>query len=271
MSASENSIKKIIGKTDIDFSKLERVDASQPGDVKIITYFDSLYPAGLRDLSDAPPLLWYRGTIPANRSVAIVGTRNADDWGKRTTRLLARKCGDSGISVVSGLALGIDTEAHVGCLETTTPTIAILACDVRHPTPKTNTKLSEQIIEKGGCLIAEVPPGTITESFALVARNRLQAAWAQKLVVTQCGVPSGTLHTVKAAIELGREVISLTPPNDAVGSQYEGNWHLAERLNFDSKILGGSKKFQDSIKDRKHGADSMIGSASEIESFLRDA
>jgi DNA processing protein len=271
MSASENSIKKIIGKTDVDFSKLERVDASQPDDVKIITYFDSLYPAGLRDLSDAPPLLWYRGTIPANRSVAIVGTRNADDWGKKTTRLLARKCGDSGISVVSGLALGIDTEAHVGCLETTTPTIAILACDVRHPTPKTNTKLSEQIIEKGGCLIAEVPPGTITESFALVARNRLQAAWAQKLVVTQCGVPSGTLHTVKAAIELGREVISLTPPNDAVGSQYEGNWHLAERLNFDSKILGGSKKFQDSIKDRKHGADSMIGSASEIESFLRDA
>jgi DNA processing protein len=271
MSASDNSIKKIIGKTEVDFSKLERVDASQPDDVKIITYFDSLYPVGLRDLPDAPPLLWYRGIIPTNRSVAIVGTRNADEWGKRTTRLLARKCGDSGISVVSGLALGIDTEAHVGCLETITPTIAILACDVRHPTPKTNTKLSEQIIEKGGCLIAEVPPGTVTESFALVARNRLQAAWAQKLVVTQCGVPSGTLHTVKAAIELGREVISLTPPNDAVGSQYEGNWRLAERFNFDGKILGGSKKFQDSLKDRKYGADSIIGSASEIENFLRDA
>ncbi len=268
LGASESSIKKIIGKSEVDFSKLEKVDASQPDDVKIITYFDSLYPGGLRDLPDAPPLLWYRGTIPENRSIAIVGTRAADDWGKSTTRLIARKCGEKGISVVSGLALGIDTEAHIGCLETATPTIAILACDVRYPTPKTNGKLSEQIIEGGGCLVAEVPPGTQTESFGLVARNRIQAAWAQKLIVTQCGVPSGTLHTIKAAMELGREVISLIPPQDVKGSQYEGNFRLAERFNFDGKILGGSKRFQESIRNRKYGADRIIGSTSEIEEFL---
>ena len=208
--------------------------------------------------------------IPTNKSLSIVGTRNADDWGRSTTRLLAKMCGEHGYTVVSGLALGIDTEAHLGCLESNSPTVAILACDVRFPTPKSNSTLAEDILEKGGCLIAEVPPGSETESFALVARNRLQAAWSQGLIVTQCGIPSGTLHTVRFALELGRKLIVLSPPIDAEGSQYAGNWNLVDEFKFDSRILGGTKKFQETVQVRKRGADISIGSISEFEKYLEN-
>lgn len=263
-------IQKVIGKTSINLEKLERVDASQPDDVKILTYFDPLYPSGIRDLEDPPPLLWYRGSVPEIKSVSIVGTRNPDEWGRKTTRLIARKSSEKGFAVVSGLALGIDTEAHKGCLEAEAPTIAILACDVRFPTPKSNRQLSEEIIERGGCLIAEVPLGSETESFALVARNRLQAAWGQSLIVTQCGIPSGTLHTVRNAIELGRQVVTVKPPEGAEGNQYEGNRHLIEESNFDVTFLGGSKKFRESLRNRTHGADLVLNSVSEIENYFEN-
>lgn len=269
--ASEVEIRQVIGKNSVDFGKLSKLDANQPDDVKILTYFDSTYPAGLRDLSDAPLLLWYRGVVPTNKSLAIVGTRNADDWGKSTTRLLAKMCGDFGFAVISGLALGIDTEAHLGCLESSTPTVGILACDVRFPTPKSNSKLASEILEKGGCLIAEVPPGSETESFALVARNRLQAAWSQGLIVTQCGIPSGTLHTVRFAMELGRKLIVLEPPINSQGSQYEGNINLSQEFKFDSRILGGSNKFQESVRARTRAADVVVNSVSKFEEFLENA
>lgn len=269
--ASDLEIQKVIGKNSVDFGGLEKIDSTAPDDVKILTYFDPAYPPGLRDLPDAPLLLWYRGIIPENKSLAIVGTRNADDWGRTTTRLFAKMCGDHDFAVISGLALGIDTEAHLGCLESSTPTVAILACDVRQPTPKSNSKLAEVILEKGGCLIAEVPPGSETESFALVARNRLQAAWAQGLIVTQCGVPSGTLHTVRFAMELGRKLVVLEPPKDAQGSQYEGNIGLTQDYRFDSRILGGSNGFQNSVRTRPRGADITINSVSKFEDFLKNA
>lgn len=270
LNASSDEIQNVLGKTNFDLKKLVRKDASQPDDVKLLTYFDPKYPNGLRDLSDPPLLLWYRGVIPDNKSLAIVGTRNADEWGKKTTRVLAKICGENGFAVVSGLALGVDTEAHLGCLETSLPTIAILACDVRNPTPKSNLNLAEQIIEQGGCLVAEVPPGSETESFALVARNRLQAAWSQGLLVTQCGIPSGTLHTVRFAMEIGRPVVVLRPPTESKGEQYAGNWNLTEEGRFDSKILGGTRKFQDRIHKRKFGADVVINSKSEFEVFLKN-
>jgi DNA processing protein len=236
----------------------------------LTSYYEVDYPTGLRDLDDAPLFLWYRGNIPTQKAMAIVGTRNIDPWGISTTRQLAKMAGDSGFVVVSGLALGVDTEAHRGCLESGMPTVAILACDVRFPTPKANKALSEEIVNSGGCLIAEVPPGTETESHALVSRNRLQAAWAETLLVTQCGIPSGTLHTVRFAMELHRPVAVLRPPADARGEQYAGNWNLTEDYKFDSRILGGTKSFQDSVQSRITGADTVVGSVSEFEKFLED-
>jgi DNA processing protein len=266
--ASESEIASVVGKVKASFKNIKASNPVLDGDVFITTYFDSEYPPGLRDLSDPPLILWYRGSIPKQKSISIVGTRNIDDWGRSTTRKLAQMAGEAGFAVVSGLALGVDTEAHIGCLATTSPTVAILACDVRFPTPKSNANLANQILEAGGCLIAEVPLGATTEAHSLISRNRLQAAWSQSLLVTQCGIPSGTLHTVRFALELERTLVVLKPPHEARGEQYEGIRNLTDDYKFDSRILGGSKKFQESNQGKTRGADIVIGSISEFEKYL---
>lgn len=238
-------------------------------DVDVVTYFDQEYPSGFKDLKDAPLLLWVRGEIPRARGISIVGTRNADEWGKKQTYEISRIAAESGLTVISGLALGIDTQAHIGCLDGNGITVAIIACDVRFPTPKSNLLLAERILENGGCLIAEVPPGTQTESGNLIARNRLQAAWSSALVVTQSGVPSGTLHTVRFALELNRELVVLKPKENSNKDDYAGNYQLINEFNFDSRILNGSKEFQLRISSKKPCADVILESSEDFISYIK--
>jgi DNA protecting protein DprA len=269
-SADSLEIKSVVGTSKLDFSRVEPRFPMTEDDVQTVGYFDSNYPPGLRDLRDAPIVLWYRGNIPTQKSIAIVGTRNADDWGKSTTRRISKVASSHGLAVISGLALGVDTEAHIGCIEGGSPTVAILACDVRRPSPKSNSAMADEIILNGGCLIAEVPLGTSTEGRNLVARNRLQAAWAQSLLVTQSGIPSGTLHTVRFALELSRKLLVLKPPPNVHKSQYEGNIALTSEFGFDLNILGGTKEFKEKLTKMKKVTDLDIGSISDFERFLVD-
>jgi predicted Rossmann fold nucleotide-binding protein DprA/Smf involved in DNA uptake len=162
--ASPLELEQVAGCGKVDFNLLKYSHIPENNGVQIVTYFDESYPLGFKDLKDAPLLLWVRGKIPKVKSVSIVGTREADDWGKQRTFEISRMSAENGYVVVSGLALGIDTQAHLGCLQGNGTTVAILACDVRFPTPKSNSQLADRIIENGGCVIAEVPPGTETES-----------------------------------------------------------------------------------------------------------
>ena len=253
----------------VDFSNLKYSSIQENSGVKVVTYFDDEYPIGFKDLSDAPLLLWVRGEIPKSKSVSIVGTRDADDWGKQRTFEISRIAAENGNVVVSGLALGIDTQAHLGCLESKGKTVAILACDVRFPTPKSNIALADRILENNGCVIAEVPPGTETEAGNLIARNRLQAAWSSTLIVTQSGVPSGTLHTVRFALELGRKLLVLEPQKGADRESYAGNYQLIGESVFDSKILGGSKEFQNLINKKKLCADLIIKSTKDFSNYIK--
>ena len=253
----------------VDFSYLKYTPIQENIGVKVVTYFNDNYPTGFKDLKDAPLLLWVRGQIPESKSVSIVGTRDADDWGKQRTFEISRMAAEAGNVVVSGLALGIDTQAHLGCIEGKGKTVAILACDVRFPTPKANLGLAEKILENDGCLIAEVPPGTDTEASNLIARNRLQAAWSNSLIVTQSGVPSGTLYTVRFALELGRKLLVLEPQKGADRGSYAGNYQLIGESVFDSKILGGSKEFQNLINKRQPCADFKIKSMEDFFNYIK--
>ena len=253
----------------VDFSNLKYSSIQENSGVKVVTYFDDEYPIGFKDLSDAPLLLWVRGEIPKSKSVSIVGTRDADDWGKQRTFEISRIAAENGNVVVSGLALGIDTQAHLGCLESKGKTVAILACDVRFPTPKSNIALADRILENNGCVIAEVPPGTETEAGNLIARNRLQAAWSSTLIVTQSGVPSGTLHTVRFALELGRKLLVLEPQQGASRESYAGNYQLIGESVFDSKILGGSKEFQNRIRNKKPCADFVLKNTDDFLNYVK--
>ena len=253
----------------VDFSNLKYSSIQENSGVKVVTYFDDEYPIGFKDLSDAPLLLWVRGEIPKSKSVSIVGTRDADDWGKQRTFEISRIAAENGNVVVSGLALGIDTQAHLGCLESKGKTVAILACDVRFPTPKSNIALADRILENNGCVIAEVPPGTETEAGNLIAGNRLQAAWSSTLIVTQSGVPSGTLHTVRFALELGRKLLVLEPQKGADRESYAGNYQLIGESVFDSKILGGSKELQNRIRNKKPCADFVLKNTDDFLNYVK--
>jgi DNA processing protein len=266
--ASPLELEQVASCGKVDFKHLKFFPVQESNGVKVVTYFDDDYPTGFKDLRDAPLLLWVRGKIPKSKSVSIVGTRNADNWGKQRTFEIARMAAENGNVVVSGLALGIDTQAHLGCLEGNGKTVAILACDVRFPTPKSNFELAERILEDSGCVIAEVAPGTETEAGNLIARNRLQAAWSDTLIVTQSGVPSGTLHTVRFALDLGRKLLVLEPQQGADREAYAGNLQLIGESVFDSKILGGSKEFQNRISSRKIIADITLKKPEDFLKYL---
>lgn len=117
--------------------------------------------------------------------------------------------------------------------------------------------------------MAEVPPGTETESGNLIARNRLQAAWSKSLIVTQSGVPSGTLHTVRFALELGRKILVLEPQKGADREAYAGNYQLISESVFDSKILGGSKVFQNQISKKLPCADLVIKNPEDYLNYIK--
>jgi len=267
--ASPLELEQVANCGKVDFSNLKYSSIQESDSVKVVTYFDDNYPSGFKDLRDAPLLLWVRGQIPKSKSVSIVGTREADDWGKQRTFEISQMSAENGFVVVSGLALGIDTQAHLGCLEGNGTTVAILACDVRFPTPKSNSQLADKIIENGGCVIAEVPPGTETEAGNLIARNRLQAAWSDALIVTQSGVPSGTLHTVRFALELGRKLLVSEPQIESNKESYAGNYQLISEGNFDSKILGGNKEFQNLINQKRPCADLILRNPDDFLNYLK--
>lgn len=253
-----------------DFSELGNLPIHEYQNLNIVSYFDDHYPPGLRDLNDSPVFLWYRGKLPTTEAISIVGTRKSDARSNAIASKVAEIASKKDVAVVSGLALGIDTKAHEGCLSTNGTTVAILACDVRSPSPTQNRDLAEQILESGGCLVSEMPPGSSTNAGQLIARNRLQAAWSKSLVVVQSGIPSGTLHTVRNALQLKRKLIVVAPPENSFVSGYEGNLQLIDPLQFDVRILGGSIEFQNRIEKNKMVADYVIRSESDFEKTLSD-
>lgn len=270
--ANPDSVSKFLRGAKLDISTMRESDATPPDGVTLITFFDDNYPNGLRDLSNPPPVLWYKGVIPSSPSTAVVGTRNPSQSGRNFAHQSGEIASELGIALVSGLALGIDTAAHQGSLTNNAVNVAVLACDVRYPTPKSNVKLAESILENGGCLVAEVPPGTTTESRNLVARNRIQAAWARNLIMAECGIPSGTLHTVRFALEIGRPVGVYVSEHQTAGEEsWSGNLALTSNLGCDPLILGGSKAFQERVQLRKPCADVLISSKERLTEFIGSA
>jgi DNA processing protein len=269
-SATAEELYQVSKVKDLDISELEPRDPGSDTGVEVITYFSDEYPNQLRDLADAPPVLWYRGKLPTVPMTAIVGTRAPSPWGSVLAKHIAHKSAEEGIGVVSGLALGIDTQAHEGALEAGGITVAILACDVRNPSPDSNVDLAERIIASGGALISEVPFNTRTEPRTLVARNRIQAALANSLVMVECGVPSGTLHTVRFAFEMGRKVAVCEPPRDQANAvQSEGNRRLASLDISDLTFLSKEQKFERAMAGKRPLADYLLSNPESLVEFTR--
>ena len=168
-------------------------------------------PARLREIPDAPTRLWYRGALPEEQrpAVAIVGTRKPTSYGRAVTERLATKLAERGVIIVSGLALGIDSIAHAAALKAGGTTIAVLPSGVDKPYPSQHRQLADDIIEKGGALISEYPPGTPGLQFRFLERNRLVSGLADIVIVTEAANRSGTFNTVSHALSQGRDVYAI--------------------------------------------------------------
>lgn len=166
------------------------------------------YPAGLYDLPDAPPVLWARGEVGllARDMVALVGARSASSLGLRMARRLAEGISAAGVVVVSGLARGIDAEAHQAALAG--GTVAVMAGGIDVIYPEENAALAARIAAEG-CLLSEQPPGLQPQARHFPLRNRIISGLSRAVVVVEAAARSGSLITARDALDQGREVMAV--------------------------------------------------------------
>lgn len=178
--------------------------------VEFVCYEQKEYPKKLRNIEDAPYGLFYIGELPDENQymVGIVGARQRSSYGNQIARQIAKALGENKIGVISGMANGIDTDGHIGCLDANGKTYAVLGSGVDVIYPKQNEYLYHRIIKSGG-VISEYPPGTrpITRNFP--ARNRIISGLSDVIIVIEAKEKSGSLITADFAMEQGREVYAL--------------------------------------------------------------
>ena len=172
------------------------------------------FPPWLRAIPDPPLVLWIRGTLPAEWGVAIVGARRASVRGRRVAEDLAAAAASSGVAVISGLAYGIDAAAHAGAVAAGGCTLAVLAGGLERASPTGNGELARRILGAGGAWVSEHPPGTRPTAWRFPERNRLVSGLARAVLVVEAGEKSGSLWTVRHALDQGRDVLTVPGPVD---------------------------------------------------------
>jgi DNA processing protein len=200
---------------------MERI---QRQSIRIITWEDDAYPRRLREIDQPPPVLYLRGSIDAEDdwAVAIVGTRRVTAYGRQVTADLAAFLAGNGITVVSGLARGVDAIAHEAALQAGGRTIAVLGSGVDRIYPPEHRKLADQIMNQGA-VCSDYAPGTAPESSNFPPRNRIISGLSQATVVIEAGETSGALITAKFAADQGREVLAVPGPINAAQSKGTNN------------------------------------------------
>lgn len=189
---------------------LEKLDQEN---IEVISINDSIYPALLKEISDPPHTLFVRGRLPKNGSPAlgVVGTRKFTAYGKFACQEIVGPLAGRGIIIVSGLALGIDAIAHQVALDNNCQTVAVLGTgiDKNSVYPAAHQHLAEKIIEAGGALISEYPPGFTPTQYSFPARNRIIAGLTLGTLIVEAPENSGALITAKCALDYNREIFAV--------------------------------------------------------------
>jgi len=217
-----------------DFEPLEKELCELPNiGARLVKWTDADYPPNLRQIADPPPFLFVRGTAPLSdpTCIAIVGARAASDIGRRMAQRLGLELAAKGFSVVSGLARGIDGEAHQGALDAHGKTFAVMGCGVDVIYPAEHRKLAEAILAGGGALISELPIGMqpLAENFP--TRNRILSGLCLGVVIVEAAEKSGSLITARMALEQDRQVFAVP------GSPLSGKTRGSNRLLKDGAKL----------------------------------
>jgi len=189
--------------------------------INVVTITDDDYSKNLKEIYNAPPIIFYRGDIAClqRHCLAVVGARKHTAYGEMAAKKIVTPLAKSNITIVSGLALGIDAISHEAALKAGGLTAAVLGSDLdwKNIGPKTNLKLAEQILENKGCLISEYPLGTTANRQTFPQRNRIISGLSRGVLIVEAGESSGSLITAACATEQNRDVFAVP---DSIFSPY---------------------------------------------------
>lgn len=245
---------------------------------------DARFPPRLKAIFDPPPSLYLRGSgepeLLGRRAVGVVGARSCSPYGAQVARMLGRELAAAGLVVVSGLARGIDGEAHRGALESGGPTVGVLGCGIDRDYPAANASLSRRM-EDGGLVVSEYEAGVEPAPWRFPARNRIIAGLCEAVVVVEARERSGALITADFALEEGREVFAV--PGEitsalSVGSNallrlgatpLTGSGDVLEALGIepteavaDPDVSEAARRVLGLVRDTPAGADELVAKAS---------
>ena len=194
--------------------------------IHVLRISDSLYPASLIHINDAPVILFYQGNLDClnHRILAMVGSRAASYAGQKASGKVAEDLSRHGVSVVSGLACGIDTSAHQGCLRGGSPTIAVTGCGLDRIYPYDNLSLRDNILNNSGLILSEYIPGEKPAGWHFPVRNRIIAGLCTALILMEAKIRSGSMTSVQHALDQGKDVFVY--PGDPNSAYFEGNHQL---------------------------------------------
>lgn len=190
--------------------------------IRVLAYTDPEYPALLKQIPDLPLILFVKGNTPLNQIpwIAVVGTRNPDEYGRNMSKTLCAALTRSGAGILSGLAFGIDQEAHRACLAENGYTAAVLGHGLDRIYPFQHKALSEKILAQGGVLITEYTCGTKPDAVNFPTRNRIVAGMCRAVLVIQAAAKGGALITAKLGFDYDREIFAV--PGDLTRRASEG-------------------------------------------------
>ena len=194
--------------------------------IRVTTSQDENFPVRLQGIPDPPEILFYQGNLSAlNRNtVAVVGSRNASRKGMEATLHITDELSRNGVGIVSGLAYGIDTAAHQGCLRGSSPTIAVMGCGLDMDYPAENAGLKQEILRKDGLILSEYVPGEKPLGWHFPWRNRIISALGDCLTVMEARIRSGSMTSVHHALDQGKDVFVY--PGEPGSPRSEGNHQL---------------------------------------------
>lgn len=226
----DNELKKVINSKDadkissVDINKIYKIiDDCINNNIFTVTICDGNYPDRLRNINDAPIVLYIKGEWPDVDDmplVSVVGPRKISEFGKKAAFSLSKRLAKGGITIVSGAAIGADTMAHKGALAAKAKTIAVLGCGICYDYLPENRAMREEI-SKNGCLVSEHPPYTPTTRYGFPIRNRIISALSLGTVVIEASLKSGSLITARLANEQGRDVFVI--PGNPIQDNYKGS------------------------------------------------
>ncbi len=198
--------------TNFDLNKLNGyISNLENSKIEVVTILSNSYSKLLKEIDNPPVVLYAKGDVGLLNStcVAVVGSRRASRYGKDVTTQFSEALSKSGVTIVSGLADGVDTFAHTACLNAKGKTIAVLGSGVNEIYPATNTNLANKIVSDGGLIISEYKPNEKPQTYYFPVRNRIIAGLSKAVLITEATEKSGSMHTKNYALDFGREVFAV--------------------------------------------------------------